>query len=123
MRIPKAVALLPALALLAGCDRTPIARADIGQGDPDDGRELIAGLACGACHAIPGIRGADGTVGPALAGFGSRNFVAGTLPNEPGRVAAFVRDAPALVPATAMPALPISEAQAIAIAAYLASLR
>lgn len=123
MQIPKAIALLPALALLWGCDRAPIARADSGSGDAENGRALVASLACGACHAIPGIRGADGSVGPSLAGFSSRNFIAGMLPNDPATTAAFVRNAPAFVPATAMPAMPLSEAEAIDVAAFLASLR
>lgn len=123
MAIPRALALLPALALLGGCDRAPGARADAGAGDPESGRALVAQLACGACHSIPGIRAADGTVGPSLLGFGSRNFVAGTLPNDPTAVAAFVRNAPAFVPATAMPAMPLTEAEGLDVAAFLASLR
>ncbi|MCW5715000.1 MAG: c-type cytochrome [Bauldia sp.] len=123
MRLPTAFALLPALALLWGCDKPPVARADAGRGDAEDGRTTVASLACGACHSIPGIRAADGTVGPSLAGLGNRNFIAGTLPNDPGTLAAFVRNAPSLVPGTAMPAMPLSEAQAIDVAAFLASLR
>lgn len=123
MQIPKAFALLPALALLWGCDRAPVARADSGSGDAENGRALVAMFACGACHAVPGIRGADGSVGPSLAGFAGRNYIAGTLPNDPATTAAFVRNAPALVPTTAMPALPLSEAEAIDVAAFLATLR
>lgn len=123
MRLPTAFALLPALALLWGCDQPPVARSDAGSGDAEGGRTAVAALACGACHAIPGIRAADGTVGPSLAGFANRNFIAGTLPNDPGTLAAFVRNAPSLVPGTAMPAMPLSEAEAIDVAAFLASLR
>lgn len=123
MGISKAVALLPALALLWGCDRAPVARADAGAGDPEGGRALVTQRACGACHSIPGIRAADGSVGPSLQGLASRNFVAGALPNDPATVAAFVRNAPALVPGTAMPAMPLTEAEAIDVAAFLAGLR
>lgn len=123
MRISNAFALIVALSFSAGCDRAPIADADFGTGDSESGRELVADLGCGACHIVPGIRAADGTVGPSLAGFGHRNFVAGTLTNDPATVAAFVRDAPSFIPTTAMPAMPLSEAQAIDIAAFLRGLR
>ena len=92
-------------------------------GDPAHGREVIAAVECGACHTIPGVRGANGIVGPPLAGFGERALIAGIFPNEPGVLAKWVRDAPSLVPNTGMPDLPISEADSADVAAFLYTLR
>jgi cytochrome c1 len=87
------------------------------------GRTVVATLDCGVCHDIPGIVGADGIVGPPLAGFGRRTLIAGLLPNEPDLLAQWVRDAPSLVPNTGMPDLPISDAEAANVAAFLYTLR
>ena len=48
-----------------------------------------------------------------------RALIAGRLPNEPETLARFVRDAPALLPNTTMPAMPLSEREATDVAAYL----
>jgi cytochrome c1 len=43
--------------------------------------------------------------------------------NDPAVLAQWVRDAPSLAPHTAMPTLPINEAEARDVAAYLQGLR
>ena len=48
-----------------------------------------------------------------------QGLIAGTQPNTPDNLAAFIRDAPAMKPGSAMPAMPVSEAEARAIAHYL----
>src|SRR5438445_688628 len=54
-----------------------------GGGDPTAGAMLIQQKACGSCHTIPGIPGANGTTGPNLAGVASRNRIAGgAVPNN-----------------------------------------
>ncbi|MCW5695583.1 MAG: c-type cytochrome [Bauldia sp.] len=112
------------LLLAAGCDRDAAPQTRIvADGDPGHGRQLIAEVACGVCHIIPGVRGAAGTVGPSLAGFAERNLIAGVLPNTPSELARWVRDAPSLVPETAMPPMPLSEDEAVNVAAYLLTLR
>jgi cytochrome c1 len=113
------------LAALAGCKEEGEAAADLRviDGDPEAGRAAIAAIACGVCHEIPGVAGADGVVGPPLENFARRQFIAGTLPNRPGVLTRWVREAPALRPETAMPDLPVSEEQARDIAAYLYTLR
>ena len=58
----------------------------------------------------------------ALAGFAGRGLIAGRLPNQPEILAAFVRDAPALVPDTNMPAMPLTEEESRDVAAYLYTL-
>src|SRR5687768_8303766 len=106
------VALLVASGALASCEEPPLASAALGAGDPESGRALVADFDCGVCHLIPGVRGADGTVGPSLAAFASRNLIAGKLPNDAATLAAFVRNAPSLIPATAMPPMPLTESEA-----------
>jgi mono/diheme cytochrome c family protein len=112
-------------AFLTGCSGAEEVPADrrVLAGDAARGREIAAALGCGACHVIPGISGARGLVGPPLGGFGSRSFIAGIVPNRPAVLARFVRDAPAIAPETAMPALPLSEADARHVAAWLYTLR
>lgn len=80
-------------------------------------------MACGVCHVVPGATGARGRVGPSLAGFGRRTFIAGVVPNRPDVLARFVQNAPSLVPNTAMPPLPINQSEARDVAAFLYTLR
>lgn len=108
--------------LLTGCGG-PATDQEPQVGDVAAGRTVVATLDCGVCHDIPGIVGADGIVGPPLAGFGRRTLIAGLLPNEPDLLAQWVRDAPSLVPNTGMPDLPISDAEAANVAAFLYTLR
>jgi cytochrome c2 len=91
-------------------------------GDPERGRAALAALECGACHDIPGVPGPRGRVGPPLAGFASSVYIAGKFPNTPQILARWVRDAPAMAPETAMPAIAMNERQAHDIAAYLYTL-
>ncbi len=87
-----------------------------------EGREVMVRVGCGSCHTIPGIGWPRGRVGPALHGFAQANLIAGRLPNRAGILAAYVRDAPAVLPGTTMPAMPISEEEARDVAAYLYTL-
>lgn len=83
------------------------------------GEAAIDRAGCGACHTIPGIRWPEGAVGPSLVGFAGQGLIAGRLPNRPDILAAFVRNAPAVLPGTTMPAMPISEQEGRDVAAYL----
>lgn len=87
--------------------------------DAANGKAVIQRVGCGSCHAIEGIRWPRGGTAPALGGIDGRGLIAGKLPNRPDVLAAFVRDAPALVPGIAMPAMPLSEQEAQDVAAYL----
>lgn len=87
--------------------------------DPVRGARAMVDYGCGACHVIPGVTGARGTVGPPLAGFGDRAYVAGVLPNDPGGLVRWLIDPPAHAPRTAMPDLGVTEADARDMAAYL----
>ena len=124
MRPGQIMPLLMFLALTGGCERNEApARLRVLGGNPELGQALIAGHGCTACHVIPGVAGFTGTVGPSLDGFGRRAYIAGQLPNRPMMLTAWLRDPPAIDPATAMPALGLSEAEALDIAAYLYNLR
>lgn len=92
-------------------------------GDAVAGRAAIMQVSCGVCHVIPGIAGARGAVGPSLEKFAHRSFIGGVAPNRPEVLARWVRNAPSIAPETAMPQLPLSDDEALDIAAYLYTLR
>jgi cytochrome c1 len=103
-------------------------RADAGYdvptgGDPHRGAVAIRNANCGSCHTIPGIREANGVVGPPLFFFSRRTFIAGLLPNTPANLVQWVMDPRSIEPRTAMPKLDLTERQARDIAAYLYTLR
>lgn len=109
---------------LVGCDSAEMpAQQRVMGGNPETGRALITTVACGICHHIPGIRGANGIVGPSLGGFARRQLIAGVAPNQPSVLVQWVRNAPSIAPNTGMPELPLTEAQARDVAAYLLTLR
>jgi cytochrome c len=113
------VALL--LVLLAGCGGAidnPVAG-----GDAERGEVLLFSFGCGACHIIPGVVGADGTIGPPLDGFGQRAYIAGRLPNRPENLLRWIQDPEGVEPGTAMPTLPVGDDEARHMAAYLYTLQ
>lgn len=93
------------------------------EGDAAQGRALMAAVGCGACHHVSDLSGARGVVGPSLDLFGRRALIAGQYPNRPGILAEWVQHAPRLDPSTAMPSMPLGEAEARHVAAYLYTLR
>jgi cytochrome c oxidase subunit 2 len=63
-------------------------------------------------------------VAPDLTHLGSRSSVgAGTLPNTPEHLAAWIADPQAIKPGNQMPANPMSDADRAALVTYLRSLR
>jgi len=88
-------------------------------GSSQAGREIVQALGCGACHRIPGIANARGEVGPNLAGFARRSYIAGRLPNTPANLEAWLRNPPAIDPDTAMPAMGMDAAQIRDVASFL----
>jgi cytochrome c2 len=116
-------ATLLALAL-AGCGEAEVpARQRVAGGDAALGRQFVAERGCAACHVVPGRRGPQGQVGPSLAGFGARGYIAGVLPNTPANLVRWLRNPPEVAPATAMPSLGLEEQEARHIAAFLVTLR
>jgi cytochrome c1 len=114
------VAALSAGALAAACG-TSRSSSTVPGGDPQRGRDLIAQYGCGSCHVIDGVRGADGTVGPPLAHFGTKRLIAGTLPRTRANAIRWIRDPPAVKPITLMPVLGVRGQDARDIVAYLYS--
>lgn len=91
-------------------------------GNPAAGRDAIGAHGCGACHVIPGVAWADGTVGPDLGSFARRAYFAGELPNRAETLVAFLRDPAAFSPNTVMPDTGLSKTEAEDVAAYLYTL-
>jgi len=92
------------------------------EGAAAEGKALYTRSACVGCHAIRGV--SAGALGPDLTHFGSRaRFGAGLWPNTGEHVVAWLKDPPALKPGSKMPSLNLSDAEAKALAAYLASLK
>ena len=121
--------LLPVLlSLLAACTTASARRVSDAAvaatgGDPARGRQTLSSFGCGACHAIPGVRGARGTLAPPLTRFSQRSFIAGHLPNNAENLVNWIMHPQALAPATAMPDLGAPEQSARDMAAYLYTLR
>ena len=124
----RAASLAPLLLLslsLAGCDDQPAQQQMSGllpmHGDAQHGIQVMRDIGCGNCHTIPGFSGADGVVGPSLAGIGRRVFLAGVLRNTPANMILWLRTPQAVIPGNAMPNSGLSEKDARDIAVYLAS--
>ncbi|HEU4697814.1 MAG TPA: cytochrome c oxidase subunit II [Gemmatimonadales bacterium] len=88
------------------------------------GRTLVTAGVCASCHTIRGTP-ARGTIGPDLTHLMSRQtLAAGTIPNTPGYLEAWVTDAQAFKPGALMPSLPhFDGAELRAITRYLEGLR
>jgi cytochrome c2 len=113
-----------ASASLAACHggKTEQAYAPALGGDPVRGAAVIRQADCGSCHTIPGIKAAEGVVGPPLYYFSRRSYIAGELPNTPANLARWILDPQSVEPGTAMPPLGLNEQQARDAAAYLYTL-
>jgi cytochrome c2 len=120
----KLLLLVLAALLLAGCKggRSESRAALLTDGDPRRGAAIIRDTGCGSCHTIPGIRGADGKVGPPLDFFSLRTYIAGRIPNTPENLAGWLRRPQSVDPQTAMPDLGLTQAQANDVVAYLYTL-
>jgi len=106
---------------LAGCDKSKEEKA-IG-GDTRRGPVLMAQLGCGACHTVPGVRGARGRVGAALDHIGTQVVLVGTLPNTPANMLTWIKTPQAVRPADIMPNMGLNDHDARDIAVYLYTLR
>ena len=92
------------------------------EGDAKAGRRAIDKYLCATCHVIPGVTGADKSVGPALGGVARRVYIAGSLPNTPDNMADWLEHPQRLKPGSAMPELGVDSEDARDIAAYLYTL-
>ena len=111
-----------AAALISGCRHGATVSAST-NGSAARGKAAIEIYGCGKCHTIPGIRGANGVVGPPLASVALRTYIAGNFPNTSDNLVNWIRQPQVMKPKTAMPDLGLSEQQARDVAAYLYKLR
>jgi cytochrome c oxidase subunit 2 len=87
------------------------------------GLQTLLGSACAYCHTISGTN-ATGTVGPDLTHLGSRQQIgAGTLPNSPDDLGAWVLNPQHYKPGNHMPATDLDPEEIAAVVAYLESLK
>jgi cytochrome c len=126
------VALL-AIAAVAGvigawtqtaADRRDLARraSAMTRGDPEHGRALAKMKGCAGCHQIPGVDGANGSVGPPLVSFSHRVYIGGVLSNTPDHLHQWLLDPPSIDPKTAMPNVGLNDREARDVAAFLYTL-
>ena len=117
------VIVLAAGAMSACSGDSAKAAAAMTGGDPARGRVAVSVYGCATCHVIPGIREAQGMVGPPLTNIASRMYLAGRLPNTPSNMERWIQQPHAVDDQTAMPETGVTDADARNIAAYLYTLR
>lgn len=125
MRNRHALMFAATLTLLGACrgqDDTTARQLTQG-GVPERGAAAIQRYGCGGCHVIPGIRDANGRMGPSLAGIASRMYLGGHVTNQPDNLMMWISDPQKIAPGTAMPDVGVSPNEARDIAAYLYTLR
>lgn len=116
----RCIRLTMAALLAAGCRRPEVSPDHfIANADADRGKVAIGRYGCGSCHDIPGIRGANGLVGPPLQHWADRRIIAGEMENTPDHLITWITMPQAVEPGTAMPNMGISDGEARDIAAYL----
>jgi cytochrome c oxidase subunit II len=87
------------------------------------GEQLFRGKGCGLCHMIRGTL-AGGQFGPDLTHIASRETIAaGTLPQNPGNLAAWISDPQHIKPGNLMPKMSLRSDEMIAILHYLEQLQ
>jgi mono/diheme cytochrome c family protein len=92
-------------------------------GDPQEGKRLVGGLGCGACHRVPGAVRGGGRLAPPLDRWARRRYIAGRLPNTPAQLVRWIQEPQRIKPGTAMPAVGASEREAWHVASYLYTLQ
>jgi len=125
VRMLAATMLVAPLVLACGGTHDADAReaAAMTGGDPARGPALMRKYGCQTCHTVPGVIGADGIVGPPLAGIASRAYIAGVLPNAPDNMLRWIKDPKAVDSLTAMPNTGVTPSDARHIVAYLYTLK
>ncbi|MGY4629970.1 cytochrome c oxidase subunit II [Bradyrhizobium sp. USDA 4486] len=87
------------------------------------GEALFRSRGCALCHNISGTL-AGGQLGPDLTHIGSRTMIAaGTLPNTPATLGAWISDPQHIKPGNLMPKMPLQSDEMIAILHYLEQLK
>jgi cytochrome c1 len=92
------------------------------RGDPEHGRALAKTKGCAGCHQIPGVDGANGSVGPSLVSFSHRVYIGGVLSNTPDHLQQWLLDPPSVDSKTAMPNVGLNDQEGRDVAAFLYTL-
>ena len=71
--------------------------------DIGDGKLVFISQACGGCHTVQGIPEAQGKVGPELTDWSDNPLIADTLTNTDENLRIWLKDPPAVKPASLMP--------------------
>jgi cytochrome c len=126
----KRMTLALLLLLAVGCNRdkaaksmaTPAEAPPIG--NAERGKALAAQYGCNVCHAVPGVEGPQGSLGPSLAGVASRPAISfGTVQNTPENLVKYIQNPASLNPQSSMPPIGLTDVDAKDIAAYLLTLK
>ena len=88
-------------------------------GNAERGQMLFIAKGCGGCHSIDHVRQANGLVGPPLTGVANRAIIAGVLENNPANLQRWISTPQSVVPANAMPDIPMTPGETRDIAAFL----
>lgn len=120
-RLSKALIAVLAAIFAAGCGGGDLAKPPpaVPDGNPQHGAVALGEYGCGACHTIPGVTGADATVGPPLTRWSQRAYIAGAMPNTADNLVDWITDPQAIEPGTAMPDVGVPPSVARDMAAYL----
>jgi cytochrome c1 len=110
------------LVLVVGCTAPMTRSQQVGDGEPEIGRRLLADRGCVGCHVVPGVDATPAYVGPPLDHWGERSYIAGALTNNEENLVRWITSPQEVEPGTAMPDVGVSEQDATNIAAYLLSL-
>lgn len=126
----KRIALALVLLITAACNRDEASKS-LGKaadappaGNAERGKALAAQYGCNVCHAIPGVEGPQGSLGPSLEGVASRAAISyEKVQNTPENLVKFIQNPQALNPQSSMPPIGLTDADAKDIAAYLLTLK
>lgn len=114
------------VAFASACDSGKAAASEaeaLTGGNVDRGKVAIGKYGCGSCHTIPGIEGAEATVGPPLNSIAVRGYLAGHLSNSPDNMMKWIQHPQRIDPQVVMPEMGVTDQDARDITAYLYTLR
>src|SRR5919198_3781207 len=124
LRLVSLAAVIGIASVVTGCRPSATTEASmITGGDIERGRSAIGRYGCAACHTIPGIRGANATVGPPLDRIAVRGYLGGHLANSPDNMIKWIQRPQDVDPKNVMPNMGVTDQDARDIAAYLYTLR
>lgn len=111
------------LAVAAADSATPAAAAELQVADAPpvaEGRRLFAAKGCAGCHSLQGVGAPRGMIGPNLSGIGRRRFIAaGWLENTDDNLKHWIMNPASFKSGVKMPTLPMTDAEAEALVAFL----